>query len=99
MAALACGCGPPELALTQAHLAQSGGELGLIGDLDRHGAVVVLVDGVPAHSAVLDGHRLRVRVPPLPRAGSVDVELVFADGAHMVLPSALLVSAPSVQVD
>ena len=72
--------------------------MGLVGDFDGHGAVIVVVDGVPAHSAVIDGHRLRVGVPALPHTGAVDVELVFADGTRMLLAGALEVSAPVVDV-
>jgi hypothetical protein len=92
------GCGAPELALTRDHLVQSGAELQLVGDVGGHGAVIVIVDGVPAHSAVIEGHRLRVSVPPLPRTGAVDVELLFADGASMSLSGALTVSAPRLTV-
>ena len=92
-------CGPPPLALTQERIVLSGAELGLIGDFDGHGAVIVIVDGVPAHSTVVDGHRLRARVPALPHTGPVDVELLFADGTHELLPAALTVSAPGLQVE
>ncbi|KIG14670.1 hypothetical protein DB30_06481 [Enhygromyxa salina] len=95
---LAGSCVSQEITLAQQRLAQSGGELELIGDLNGHGAAIVLVDGVAAHSAVLDGQRLSVQVPPLPRAGLVDVELVFADGTHERLLGALTVSAPSLNV-
>ncbi|PRQ07766.1 hypothetical protein [Enhygromyxa salina] len=94
----AWGCGATEVRLAQDRLPQSGGELELVGDVEGHGAVVVLVDGVAAHSAELDGHRLRVRVPALPRSGVVDVELAFADGVHEKLLGALTVSAPSLNV-
>ncbi|PRQ04042.1 hypothetical protein ENSA5_11650 [Enhygromyxa salina] len=93
-------CGPPELEVVGGSVPRSGGvELKLLGDFGGHGAVIVLIDGVPAHGAVVESpHLLRVRVPPLPRAGTVDVELSFADGARMELNEALVVRAPDVDV-
>jgi hypothetical protein len=93
-------CARPQLELAPREVSQIGGEeLRLRGDFAGHGGVVVLIDEVPAHAAVLDApDRLRVRVPPLPRTGMVDLELVFADGEHMQLSDVLRVTAPPLEI-
>lgn len=80
-------------------LSQAGGELLLRGEQFGVGGAVVLIDGVPAQSVVRESSDvIRARVPPLPRAGTVDVELLSADGARVVASSGLTVVAPELEV-
>jgi hypothetical protein len=80
-------------------ISQAGGELVLRGDFGGGRGVVVLVDGVAASDAVFESPTcLRVRVPPLPRSGTVDVELRFTDGENIQLGDALRVSAPPLDI-
>jgi hypothetical protein len=91
--ALALGCE------AESGISQAGGELVLRGDFGGGRGVVVLVDGVAASDAVFESPTcLRVRVPPLPRGGIVDVELRFADGENIQLGDALRVSAPPLDI-
>jgi hypothetical protein len=95
--ALASGCSRPFEVETG--ISQGGGELTIRGDFGGGRGVVVLVDGVAASGAVFESATcMRVRVPSLPRSGTVDVELVFADDERIKLEGALQVSAPSLEI-
>ena len=60
---------------------------------------MVLVDGVPTHTVVVEAPGLlRVRLPSLPRTGTVDVEVAFADGTVLRMDGALEVVAPELDV-
>jgi hypothetical protein len=83
----------------ESDISQGGGDLIVRGDFGSGRAVVVLVDGVAASAAVFESAScVRVRVPALPRSGTVDVELMFADGETIQLDGALRVSAPPLQI-
>ena len=89
-------CSSPSFELLEGRVSASGGErLHLRGDFSGHGAVIVSVDGVPARAVVIDGaHSIEVELPPLPRAGFVEVELRFADGHELRREAALEVVSP-----
>lgn len=98
------GCGRPfEVA---SDISQAGGDLVVRGDFGAGRGVVVLVDGVAASGAVFESNTcVRVRVPPLPRSGLVDVQLLFAGGEQVGDPvdeiqlgGALRVSAPPLEI-
>ncbi len=93
-------CGPSVGEVSPTTVSQIGGvELLLrtpvaIGE----GGVVVLVDKVPASAVVVEAPRLvRARLPSLPRAGVVDVELLSAEGS-LVTVAQLEVTAPVLDV-
>lgn len=102
----ALGCGRPFE--VEGDITQAGGELIVRGDFGAGRGVVVLVDGVAASSAVFESNTcVRVRVPPLPRSGVVDVQLLFANGEHgeqvehgekIEIGGALRVSAPPLEI-
>jgi hypothetical protein len=63
------------------------------------GAAIVLVDGVPANTVVIEAPGLlRAQLPTLPRTGRVDVEVLFADGTTIVMDEALEVLEPELEV-
>jgi hypothetical protein len=97
---LAAGCGPGEPSLRPAQVSERGNvELRVELDEPAAGPVVVLVDGIPAHSVVVeDPHRVRVQLPSLPRTGAVDVEVVYASGRTLRLHSALEVTPATLDV-
>jgi hypothetical protein len=99
----ALGCGRPFE--VEGDISQAGGELIVRGEFGAGRGVVVLVDGVAASGAVFESHTcVRVRVPPLPRSGVVDVQLLFANDEHgehgerVELGGALRVSAPPLEI-
>lgn len=99
LALLACPAAAPEL--HPATVSQTGGvELSLsIGRVAGEGSAIVLVDGLPTHSTVVEAPGLlRVRLPPLPRGGRVDIEVEFADGTSIEIPSGLEVRSPGLEV-
>jgi hypothetical protein len=99
LVSLALGCGQTSGPRVESGISQTGGELVLRGNFGGGRGVVVLVDGVAASDAVFESPTcLRARVPPLPRSGTGDVELRFADGENIQLGSALRVSAPPLNV-
>jgi hypothetical protein len=94
------GCGPVEPSLRPTRVSQRG-NVALYVELDQPaaGPVIVLVDGYPAHSVVVEGPRLvRAQLPSLARTGEVDVEVVFADGRTQRLVSALEVTPAALEV-
>jgi hypothetical protein len=96
---LACSTAGPEV--SPGRISQAGGvELWVrLGRAAGEGGAIVLVDGVPAHSTVLERPGLlRVRLPSLPRTGLVDVEVEFADGTSLGVPGGLEVVSPELAV-
>jgi hypothetical protein len=98
LALIGCSTGEPELWPTR--VSQHGGvDLHLRVTTPRGSAVIVLVDGVPAHSVIVEAPGLlRARLPALPRAGEVDVEVLFADATTVRLPGSIEVVAPELEV-
>ena len=94
------GCLATESELRPARVSQRGGiDLHLRVPESRGGAVIVIVEGVPAHSVVHEAPGLvRARLPALPRTGVVDVEILFADASVIRLEGALEVVAPELEV-
>lgn len=94
------GCLATESELRPVSVSQRGGvDLHLHVPELRGGAVIVIVDGVPAHSVVHEAPGLlRARLPALPRSGDVDVEVLFADASVIRLEAALEVVAPELEV-
>ena len=93
-----CSSSAPELSPTT--VSQRGGEQLRIWTGEELGdaGVVVLIDGVPAHAVVVEAPGLvRVRLPSLPRAGEVDVEVLGAGGS-VVSVAGLEVTAPALDV-
>jgi hypothetical protein len=93
-------CCSSERELSPTTVSQRGGEeLHVwVGEHDGDGGVVVLVDGVPAHSALIMAPGLvRARLPSVPRPGEVDVEVLVADGTS-VRVARLEVTAPLLDV-
>lgn len=63
------------------------------------GPAIVLVGDVPAHHVVVEAPGLlRVQLPSLPRTGTVDVVVSFADGTVVRMADALEVAAPELDV-
>lgn len=94
------GCSGSEPELRPSTVSQRGGVELIVDTATSHsGAAIVLVDGVPTHSTVLEAPGvLRVQLPSLPRTGTVDVEVAFADGTVVRMPGALEVVAPVLDV-
>ena len=101
LASALAGCMGSEPELRPSTVSQRGG-VELIVDTataPRSGPVIVLVDGIPTHSVVVEAPGLlRVRLPSLPRTGEVDVEVAFADGTVVRMERALEVVAPELDV-
>lgn len=95
------GCASLEPEIYPAKVTQAGGvELRIrLGGAGGNGSAIVLIDGVPTHSTVVEAPGLlRVRLPPLPRPGVVDAEVRFADGSSVHIPGELEVVSPELQV-
>lgn len=94
--ALAARCSRPFE--VDSSISQAGGELTVRGDFRDGRNVLVLIDGVAATAMVFESPtRVRVRVPPLPRSGSVPVQLWFGEGEPQIVGE-LQVSAPTIQI-
>jgi hypothetical protein len=95
------GCLTSEPELRPSTVTQRGG-VELVVDTAtaaRGGPAIVLIDGVPAHTVVIEAPGLlRVRLPSLPRSGMVDVEVSFANGTAIRMEGALEVVAPELEV-
>lgn len=93
-------CSTSDPTLWPATVSQRGGVDLYVRIHEHHeGGVIVLVDGLPAHSVVLEGPKLlRARLPALPRAGRVDVEVLFEDGTVARLERAIHIVALGLEV-
>lgn len=94
------GCTGSEPELRPSIVSQRGGvELIVDTATPQSEPAIVLVDGIPTHSTVVEAPGLlRVRLPSLPRTGVVDVEVAFADGTVVRMQRALEVVAPELDV-